>query len=138
MITRQDKRVERMRIKLLKNVFKHKTMLIKLFELYEENINMQKMIEEEKLIGTSNILWLELLTDGEYLEKTTTLQTQMNWQNELETDLFMWDNYDFISLFDTKFLWGEEENIKLTDEFIDTQAERNNEIKHHYQIKEVV
>jgi hypothetical protein len=138
MITRQDKRVERMRIKLLKNVFKHKTMLIKLFELYEENINMQKMIEEEKLIGTSNILWLELLTDGEYLEKTTTLQTQMNWQNELETELFMWDNYDFISLFNTKFLWYEEENIKLTDEFIDTQAERNNEIKHHYQIKEVV
>ena len=138
MITRQDKRVERMRIKLLKNVFKHKTMLIKLFELYEENINMQKMIEEEKLIGKSNILWLELLTDGEYLEKTTTLQTQMNWQNELETELFMWDNYDFISLFDTKFLWDEKENVKLTDEFIDTQAERNNEIKHHYQIKEVV
>ena len=134
-ITRQTKRIQQSRVKYMKFIIKYQSKLITLFELYEENIRMQKIIDEEKLVGTSNILWVEFLTDGLYLEKTSMVQKQMNWLNQLEIDLLIYENYDFITVFINWFSWEDElYNMNLTEEFIEIQAERNNEIKHHYKI----
>jgi len=138
-ITRQTKRIQKCRVKYMKFIIKYQSKLITLFELYEENIRMQKIIDEEKLVGTSNILWVEFLTDGLYLEKTSMVQKQMNWLNQLEIDLLIYENYDFLSVFINWFSWEDElYNMNLIEEFIEMQAERNNEIKHHYKINSLL